>query len=296
MASFANAQQNESELIRIGYLNFDEQYLLALISQQQLTDMGAKSEIIPFKDYHDLRDAMFARDIDLYWGYTGQTAINDIYSTPPYTQAELYQQVKEFDQVSNFSWLEPSTLINNFTLAVRKISNKTNELETIEDLARLANKQSGGVAITLHPNFLQKRIDSMEYLANFYGTSIDKFIITTEPTYDIIYSDLRDSNINIGLAQTTDFQLDFYSLRQLDDNRDAFPPFQLAAVIQTATLEQHPEFEEALNDISIRLTTHLMRYLLQRWKVDKIGARSTAKEFLYADEIYPNSGKTRRFK
>ncbi|CAH0993403.1 Osmoprotectant-binding protein OsmX [Sinobacterium norvegicum] len=290
-----NVYSNDDNFVRIGYLNFDEQYLLALISRQQLIDIGAQVKLVPFDSYFDLRNAMFSRDIDIYWGYTGQTAINDIYATPPYVQEELYDQVKEFDQVSSFIWLQPSTLVNNFTLAVRKTSNSTNELETIEDLAKLANQQASGVNITLHPIFLQNRIDAMEYLANFYGSNIDKFIIATEPTFDAIYSDLRDSKINIGLAHTTDFQLDFYSLRQLADNKNAFPPFQLAPVIQANTLTNNAEFEQALNDISIRLNTHLMRYLLQRWKVDKIGARSTAKEFLYADEIYPNSGRRSLF-
>ncbi|ROS00960.1 glycine betaine/choline ABC-type transport system substrate-binding protein [Sinobacterium caligoides] len=275
--------------LRIGYHNYDEQRLMGAISKEQFRSEGIKVRLVPFQTYHDLRDAMFADEIDMYWGYTGQTAINDLYMPPPYDQNQVYQAVKEFDSHSGFTWLIPSQLDNHFTLLVRNTNNKTNDITTISDLAKKANKKR--LDINVSYTFLEKRIDSLEYLADFYGSNINRFNSKAFDNVDEIYTQLRDSVTDIGLGYNSSFQLDFYSLRALRDDKGFFPPYQMAPVIKADFLKAHPEVEVPLDDISQRMNTHLMRYLLQRWKVDQIGLRSTAKEFVYADDIYPNAGR-----
>jgi osmoprotectant transport system substrate-binding protein len=210
--------------------------------------------------------ALRAGQIDLYPEYTG-TALTAILKRPVVRDAgEVYRSVAAaYEQDLGAAWTEPFGFNNTFAIVVAGDKAQAGGWTRISDLAAPAPK------LTIGFNFeFFERQDGYHGLTEAYHL---KFLGDPK-TMDmsLVYTALRDGQIDIGVGNSTDGLIDALKLRVLDDDRHFFPPYDAAPVVRLDTLRQHPGLREALAELGGILTEQEMR----RWNYEIDGNQRSA--------------------
>ncbi|SDY18650.1 Substrate binding domain of ABC-type glycine betaine transport system [Modestobacter sp. DSM 44400] len=83
-----------------------------------------------------------------------------------------------------------------------------------------------------------------------------------------VYEATDQGACNFGEVFTTDGRIESLDLTVLEDDRDFFPAYNVAPVVYTQTLEEHPEIAGIFNQITPLITDDVMRDLNARVDVE----------------------------
>jgi osmoprotectant transport system substrate-binding protein len=83
-----------------------------------------------------------------------------------------------------------------------------------------------------------------------------------------VYEATDQGACNFGEVFTTDGRIDALDLTVLDDDRRFFPAYNVAPVVYTQTLEEHPEIADVFARITPLITDEVMIELNRRVDVD----------------------------
>ncbi|WP_010283085.1 glycine betaine ABC transporter substrate-binding protein [Bacillus timonensis] len=212
-------------------------------------------------------------EYDLYIEYTGTALLSILKEEMVNDPNKVYDIVKKrFKEDYNLVWLEPLDFNNTYTLTIRKEDAANWGVKTISDLKGKASE----LALGAEPEFLE-RPDGLPGLVEAYGMN---FAETQAMDSGIMYSAIKNGEVDVIDAFATDGRIPAFNLQVLDDDKNYFPPYFATPVIRGDTLEKYPELEEVLGMLVGRIDNEKMQELNARVDLDKEGYEDVAIDFL----------------
>jgi len=241
----AGAVAHAAEVVRIGSKNFNESYILSEIAAQLLEAEGFAVERKfglggTLICYQALRNG----EIDLYVEYTGtlSQAILELPGNPDRDalNERLAPQALEL--------LQPYGFNNTYAIAVREADAARDGLNTIGDLAGMADLQ-----MVFSHEFLE-RDDGWPGLRAVYGLQGEVRGIE----HALAYQAMSEGAIDVTDAYSTDGELKRYALRVLEDDRGYFPSYFAAPLVRSSV---PVEIRQPLAKLAGRIDNELMQNL-----------------------------------
>ncbi|MFO7606377.1 MAG: glycine betaine ABC transporter substrate-binding protein [Desulfurivibrionaceae bacterium] len=267
--------------IKIGSKNFTEQMILAEMMAQLIendTDLVV-SRNLNLGGTMICHDAILTGAIDLYPEYTGTALLAILNSeTRPAAAEGVYRLVKaEYRRKFGLDWLSPFGFNNTYALAVREEDAANRNWRTISDLASAAGELRAGFTAEF-----SERPDGYPGLIRAYDFSFGK-MVNLDPA--IMYEAIREEQVDVITAFSTDSRIEGYNLVLLEDDKKYFPPYFAAPVIRRQTLSRYPEIKEALAPIENLLDEETMRRLNFQVDQEKRQFAGVVREFLEAQGL-----------
>src|SRR5699024_6079823 len=95
----------------------------------------------------------------------------------------------------------------------------------------------------------QERSDGFIGLEELYGLEF-KQVETLDS--GIVYESLRTNNIDVADVYATDARIEAFDLQIIEDNKNLFPPYYAAPVVNKELLKKHPRSEEHTSELQSR--------------------------------------------
>ncbi len=187
---------------------------------------------------------------------------------------------KVFDTVSreyksryNLVWLDPAPMNNTQGLAMKKEDSDRLGIKTLSDLAAKAEQ----VRLVAAPEFAERE-DALPGLKRVYGGfNLKQFIPVAS---GLRYKTLLEGGAEVSTAYGTDAQIAANNLVLLQDDKNLWPPYQVAPVVRQQALDANPRLRETLNKLAPKLTDDTMRRLNNEVDGNKKEPATVAKQFL----------------
>lgn len=267
-----------SEPIVIGSKPWTEQYILPYILGEYIE--GNSEYTVEYKDglgeVAVLTPALEKGDIDLYVEYTG-TGLKDVLkeeSVPGQSSEEVLERVREgYEEKYNATWLEPLGFENGYTLAYAKDSGF--DAKTYSELAEITKSQD--VSFGAPHSFYERKGDGYDDLTKEYG-----FNFSATESFDpaIMYEALKNGDVDVIPAFTTDSRIGLFDLQTTEDDQSFFPKYDAVPLVRMETLEEYPELEEVLKGLAGQISEEEMLAMNAKVDVDKEIASDVARAFL----------------
>jgi len=125
--------------------------------------------------------------------------------------------------------------------------------------------------------FMQ-RPDGYPGFKNHYGLSID----TVELDPGLMYQALRSGKVDVICGFSTDGRIKAYHLKVLKDDKNYFPPYYAAPLINGQTLRKYPQLKDILSRLEGHITNKQMTEMNYRADEGKESPVDVARSFLKA--------------
>lgn len=266
--------QQSSTTIRMGSKDFTENLVIAEIYALALEDNGYTVERVSNISSSLIHNSIVNDEIDLYPEYTGTGLLSVLGEDMETDSEKVYKTVKkEYEEQFNLTWLDYASANDSQGLVIRtEVANSLN-IKTISDLQAHASE----LRFASQGEF-DEREDGLPGLEKTYGT----FNWQSSKVYDnsLKYSVLENDEADVTPAYTTEGQLvstDKFTL--LEDDKQFWPPYNLAPVVRDNILDDNPDIKTILNNISAKLDTETVTELNAKVDVDGQEYTDVAKEY-----------------
>ena len=259
--------------IKVGTKDFTENLIVGELYALALEKAGYKVERVPNIAGSIIHTALVNAEIDVYPEYTG-TGLLSILKAPLETDPDkVYAAVKEGYQAFDITWLDYSQANDGQGLVIRTETAKRLGIATISDLQKHATE----IRFASQGEF-DLRDDGIPALEKTYG----EFNWKSSKLYDnaLKYQVLENDEADVAPAYTTEGQLvntELFTL--LEDDKQVWPPYNLAPLVRDSILEANPDIAQALNRISAALNTANITELNAKVDVEKLEYTDVAKTF-----------------
>jgi osmoprotectant transport system substrate-binding protein len=248
----------QADEIVVGGKDFTEQLLLAEMTAQLLEAKGFDVDKRDGMGSQVVRDAQVNGQIDVYWEYTGTSLVTYNKVTEPMSAADTYAKVKELDAAQGLTWLAPSAANNTYALAVRASDEKTDPIKTLSDLAKAYN-DGETLLMAVNAEF-PRRPDGLPGLEETYGFETGRPNLRAMDS-GLTYQALEQDQVDVALVFATDGRIQAFDFRVLEDDKEFFPNYAIAAVVRSDTLEANPGLAEPLEAMAAKLDDATMQRL-----------------------------------
>lgn len=266
--------QQSSTTIRVGSKDFTENLVIAEIYALALEDNGYTVDRVSNISSSLIHNSIVNDEIDLYPEYTGTGLLSVLGEDMETDPEKVYKTVKkEYEEQFNLTWLDYASANDSQGLVIRtEVANSLN-IKTISDLQAHASE----LRFASQGEF-DEREDGLPGLEKTYGT----FNWQSSKVYDnsLKYSVLENDEADVTPAYTTEGQLvstDKFTL--LEDDKQFWPPYNLAPVVRDNILDDNPDIKTILNHISAKLDTKTITELNAKVDVDGQEYTDVAKEY-----------------
>ena len=266
--------QQSSTTIRVGSKDFTENLVIAEIYALALEDNGYTVDRVSNISSSLIHNSIVNDEIDLYPEYTGTGLLSVLGEDMETDPEKVYKTVKkEYEEQFNLTWLDYAPANDSQGLVIRtEVANSLN-IKTISDLQAHASE----LRFASQGEF-DEREDGLPGLEKTYGT----FNWQSSKVYDnsLKYSVLENDEADVTPAYTTEGQLvstDKFTL--LEDDKQFWPPYNLAPVVRDNILDDNPDIKTILNNISAKLDTETVTELNAKVDVDGQEYTDVAKEY-----------------
>jgi osmoprotectant transport system substrate-binding protein len=273
--------------ITVGSKEFTEQLILGYLALEALEAAGATvNDEIGLGGTGEVRAALEAGEIDLYWEYTGTGWITHLGEVDPVPGAhEQYDAVAERDREENgIVWLAPAEPDNTYALALSPDSHDELGVDTISELVDLIEEQPDEVTFCGTDEFMVRE-DGLPGLAEHYGFEVPGGS-TTEMDPGIMYSEVVDNPDQCRFAAVfaTDGRI---AARDLVVLEEFFPVYQPSVNVREEVFDQWPELEDLFALVVEDLDTETLQQM--NADVDEVGLepRDVAAEYLQEHGLIP---------
>jgi osmoprotectant transport system substrate-binding protein len=261
--------------IRVASKDFTEQFILGEMYAQVLENAGFKVERkLNLGGTPVAQKALEANEIDLYPEYTG-TGLLTILKQPAMSDRQQVFKIvaDQYKQKYNLIWLDPAPMNNTQALAMTKDGAAKYGIKTISDMAAKA-----GQLVLAGPPEFQEREDGLPGIKKAYGDFNLKAYKAIDP--GLRYKALVDGQADVVVAFGTDGEISAFNLVLLQDDKNLFPPYQVAPVVRKQVLDDNPKIAELLNAVAPKLTDAVMQKLNYEVSGNKREPADVAREFL----------------
>lgn len=266
--------ETTGKTVVIGAMPFNEQYILAEIYGQILEKEGYSYEINSGLNNAMLYQGVKNGQIDLYVDYT--SAIPTYFEDQPALKTldpdAVTTIVKDMVINDGVVWGGKIGFRNDYQMAVNQDISEEKGLKTLTDIAPYAEEMVLGSDLVFH---LDEKY-GLPNLEQVYGYSF-KEVMPMEPT--LMYEAMKNNQVGIIPASSTDSRIDLFNLTILTDDKAALAPYDSVLLI-TPAREKETAFMNAVMAVQDLITTETMRSLNKAFDVDKKDPKVIAKEFL----------------
>ena len=272
--------------IKVGSKDFTEQFILGEMYALVLENSGLKVERkLNLGGTPVAHAGLQSGQIDLYPEYTGTGLLTVLKLPANNDQKQVYKTVADaYKEKFNLVWLEPAPMNNTQALAMTQEDAKKYGIKTISNMVANASK----LTMIGTPEF-EVREDGLPGLKKVYGNFEFKKYIPADP--GLRYKALQDDQADVTEAFGTDGEISALNLVVLEDDKNLFPPYQVAPVVLGQTLEANPGIRNALNALAPKLTDETMQRLNYEVSGKQREPAEVAKEFLTQEGLLKNTGK-----
>ena len=213
-------------------------------------------------------------DVDVYPEYTGTGLINILnkhYDRTMDRDAIRKLVSEEFEQRWGLTWLRPLGFANTYAYAMRDEQAESLGVTKISDLDRHAGDIEAGFdhEYTTRPEY--KNFEKV------YGFTIDN-VIKLDP--DLTYRALKNDEVDLIDAFSTDGRIQAYDFRLLEDDKDLFPPYDACFVVGQNLAKEHPGVVKLLRELEGKITAAEMQQMNFDVTDQLRPAEEVAEEFL----------------
>lgn len=221
-----------------------------------------------------LFSALQEDSIDIYPEFTGTAIVTHLESQAESNDAdEVYQQAKQGMMESyNMELLLPMEFNNTYAVATTREMAEEYDLEEIGDLKEIESDITAGFTLEF-----KDRYDGYVGMQEVYNLDIDD-VKTMDP--GIRQTALANGEVDVIDAYATDSYMVELDLVTLADPENLFPPYQGAPLMRQETLEQYPELEPVLNQLSGKITDDEMRQMNYKVDYEDEDPEAVAREYL----------------
>jgi osmoprotectant transport system substrate-binding protein len=269
--------------VTIGSKNFTEQYILGNMYAEALENDGFNVERNLNLGSEQIADrALQNGEIDLYPEYTGTALVAILdYGEEKLSRLEspeaTYQAAKELyaERDPADTMLQPASFNNTYGIFVRSEVAEERDLETLADLA----EASPELTFVSYSEF-QNRSDGYPNMQdNYPAFDFQDIIIANQ--LGLRYQGVQEGGEgDVGVGFLTDGQLTSDELTVMDDEKNIWPFYNPAPVVRSNVLEENPEMEDLLNEVTASLDVEKMRELNGRVDLDQEDPEDVAREHL----------------
>lgn len=126
------------------------------------------------------------------------------------------------------------------------------------------------------PSEFIEREDGLFGLQEAYGFNVE----TVELEIGLMYMALDNKDVDLISGFSTDGRIDAYNLRILKDDKNFFPPYHVAPIVNGETMRKYPELQGVFWLLSDKISDQDMIKINFRVDNDKISPKDAALEFL----------------
>ncbi|MGW0184352.1 glycine betaine ABC transporter substrate-binding protein [Streptomyces sp. NPDC003362] len=225
------------------------------------------------------REAVVNGDADAAYEYTGTAWITYMGNSEPIPDPQQqWQVVRDADLKNGVTWLAPSALNNTYALATNQANFEKYGTKTLSEVAELAEKDPGAVTLCVEGEFAN-RADGLPGMEKEYGMDIPAGRITQMDT-GIIYTQVAKGTCTYGEVFTTDGRVKSMNLVVMEDDKQFFPNYNAAPVINTDTLKEWPAITGVLDPITQKLNNEVAQTLNAKVDVDGEDPHQVALDWL----------------
>ncbi|MGV8981773.1 ABC transporter permease/substrate-binding protein [Clostridium sp.] len=270
----------KKDTIVIGGYNTSEETILA----NMLATLIEKNTDIKVEKHLNLGgsglaySALKSGEIDMYPEYTGMSLVGIMKQKPINDPEKAYSVVSDY-YAKNYgiTWLKPFGFNDTYTLSVRQDTAKEYNLENISDLAKVGSKLTLGATLEFC-----NRADGYSGISKVYDFKFKSF---SSIDGGLRYTAIGNKKVDVIDAFTTEGLLKSYKLKVLKDDKHFFPNYDCVPIVNSKTLEKHPELKNLINELGGKITAEKMIEL--NYKVDKLGEEpmKVAEDFLRENKL-----------
>lgn len=261
--------------LTVGSKNFTEQVILGEILAQHL-ERGLHLKVdrkLNLGGTLLAHQALLDRDLDMYPEYTGTAFTNVLKQEPISDPSVVLDRVRAQYLSLQLQWLDPLGFNNSFAIAVSGADARAHQFATLTDAAKYAP----GFALGAGYEFMQR--------PDGYGTLNAAYPIhwTASPKsmdLGLLYTALQQKLVNMIAGSTTDAMLAVQDVKVLQDDKNAFPPYQACIVVRSSTLAATPGLKESLSQLSGKISDDVMRKMNYEVDGKHRQVADVAREFL----------------
>ena len=225
-----------------------------------------------FGDTTFLYNALKSNKIDIYPEFSGTVLTTFLKKNTTSTDPKkVYEEARAgIAKLDNFTYLAPMEFQDTYALAVKNSYAQKHHLKNISDLQSLPSVKAGFDLEFAH------RQDGYIGIQSLYGLSFDVKTMQTS----LIYNALNSDNIDLAQVYSTDSQIKQYELTVLNDDKNLFPPYQAAPLMNNSLLKKYPQLEKILNELSGKITNKEMIDMNYAVNVEQKDPAAVAHDFL----------------
>lgn len=268
-------KEAEVETIKIGHKNYTEQRVLGQLFAVMIeSHTDYKTDVKELGGTKIVFEALKSGAVDLYPEFSGTAYVALLNESGLKDPAKVHKLVKDrLKAENNLDYLSPLGYNNTYTLAVRpEIAEKYN-LKTFSDLASVSSELViGGVM-----EFLERE-DGILGLKKAYPRM--EFKDEKGLNAGLRYTAIKDGKVDVIDAFSTDGKLIAYKLFILEDDKNFFPPYYVAPLLNGEFAATHPDVVDALQKLSGQINEIEMQQMNYRAEEEGIPMRVVAEEFL----------------
>jgi len=156
-------------------------------------------------------------------------------------------------------------------------------VESISDWAKVVNDDPAKGRLCSSAEFINRN-DGLPGVEKLYGFDLpDNQVVQLEPA--LVYTQVgKGDDCDFAVVFATDGQIKGNDLRVLKDDKQFFPPYNIAATMKTTTYDKNAEaFDAVFGPINTQLTDAKLTELNAKVDVEGMAPADVAKDFL--DEV-----------
>ncbi|WP_460634450.1 ABC transporter permease/substrate-binding protein [Larkinella harenae] len=147
----------------------------------------------------------------------------------------------------------------------------------------------GGLTVGFAHEFYG-RSDGYPGLVQVYGLQVTPRLIDQNLMYEAIHR----KQVDIISGYSTDGRIKAFDLRVLNDDKNAFPPYEAALIVRQATLERYPELAESLRLLTGKLSDSVITTLNYQADFLHESPETVARRFLQKQKLLLTSTAVQR--
>ena len=284
--SSAEARTSDVDLsgvsIAVGSKEFTEQRVLGQIAVLALRGAGADVEDkTNLTGTSVVRQALESGEADVYYEYTGTGWITILGKTEPVQGAEAqFDAVKEADAANGITWFARAEANNTFAIAANEQAVSEFGVESISDWAKVVNDDPAKGRLCSSAEFIN-RSDGLPGVEQLYGFDLPADqVVQLEPA--LVYTQVgAGDDCDFAVVFATDGQIAGNDLTVLEDDKQFFPPYNIAPTMKTEVYSQNAaKYDELFGAISAELTDETLTALNAQVDVDGEDPADVAQQFL----------------
>ncbi len=249
-ASGAPVGLSSARTVSIGSKGFTEQYILSAYLESELRAEGADVSARPNMGSTILFDALRSDTVDVCVDYTGTIWATLMKRAEPIGRSEMLIEVAHYlKKEHGVICVGPLGFENAYALAMRKDRAAELGIRSIADLARHAE----GLTIGGDPEVFGR--SEWKRVRAAYGLQAAR---TRGMDSTFMYDAVRDGQVDVITAYSTDGRIAAYDLLVLKDPKQAFPPYD-AILLVAPGASKLPGLLDALRPLVNRISNTAMR-------------------------------------